>query len=237
MNNNEEEKKPLQEKVLTAIQTGQVKMRPRWHFVLQAVLLAVGAVLLLLTLVYLASFIIFSLRQTGVLFVPLFGSAGWREFFHSLPWILIFLVAVFLVVLEVLVRRYSFAYRQPLLASALGILVLVLFGGIIVAQTSFHRRLFEYARQGNLPVAGPFYRQFGMPHVDNVHRGTVLQIMPHGFVLQEMGGETSTVVIAPQTHLPLGDGFVLGNEVVVFGPENGEVIQALGVEEIGGNSP
>jgi len=187
--NQSPDQKPIQEKVLAAIEAGQVKMRPRWHFVLQAILMAMGGVLLLLTLVYLASFIIFSLRQTGVWFVPIFGSAGWREFLHSLPWILILLTGAFLAVLEILVRRYAFAYRQPLLVSALGILVVVLLGGLIVAQTPFHRRLFESARQGRLPVAGPFYRQFGMPRLDDVHRGTIVQVVRNGFVLKEMEGE------------------------------------------------
>jgi hypothetical protein len=228
---------PMQDKVLAAIEAGQVKMRPRWHFVLQATLMAVGGVLLLLILVYLASFIIFSLRQTGVLFVPFFGSAGWREFLGSLPWILILLTGLFVVVMEVLVRRYAFAYRQPLLASALGVIAVVILGGVIVAQTPFHRRLFESARNGQLPLAGPFYRQFGMPRLENVHRGTIVEIVPDGFILREMEGETSTVMIVPQTHLPFGDGFVIGDGIVVFGPESAgpgtsTLIQALGVQKI-----
>jgi hypothetical protein len=45
-----------------AIKSGQVKMRPRWHFVLKTVLAISGGLFVLLTILYLASLIIFISR-------------------------------------------------------------------------------------------------------------------------------------------------------------------------------
>jgi len=67
--------------VLKAIKDGQVKMRPKWQFITKAALLIVGVVLVALTILYLVSFIVFVLRQTGLLFVPGFGpqSKYWHK--------------------------------------------------------------------------------------------------------------------------------------------------------------
>jgi hypothetical protein len=224
--------KTIKEKVLEAIASGRAKMRPRWQFVLRAVLLATGAVLLLLLLVYLVSFTVFTLRVTGVWFAPLFGSRGWLTFVRSLPWLLVILSAVFVVVLEVLVRRYSFAYRKPLLYSVLGIVLIVTVGGFAIVP--WHRDFFRSARENRLPFAGPFYRDFGLRRFGDVHRGTIVSVTLEGFVMMKDAERgTSTVVIAPGARIPSVPGFAAGDPVVVFGDERGDGrIEAYGVRRL-----
>jgi hypothetical protein len=227
------ENNKIEEQVLTAIESGRVKMRPRWQFVLQAALLGIGAVMLLFVLLYLVSFILFVLHQNGAWFVPNFGAPGWFALFRRLPWVLIGLSAIFIIILEVLVRRYSFAYRRPLLASALGIVGVVLIGGVVIAATPFHARLFDSARHNGLSVIGSMYRGFGMPDFDDIHRGNIVQAVIGGFVIQDDDGNTSTVLITPQTRLPLGDDFEVGDTVIVFGTEaQPGLVTAFGIQKI-----
>src|SRR3990167_8644737 len=134
-----QEQSPIKAKILAAIESGKVTMRPRWHFVLQATLVICGLVIVLLALLFLTSFIIFSLRNTGVWFAPSFGYRGIGVFLTSLPWLLIGLTVIFVVLLEILVKKYSFAYRQPLLYSALALVLIVTIGGVAIAQTPFNR--------------------------------------------------------------------------------------------------
>jgi hypothetical protein len=228
--NNNKEKKELRDQVLSAIKSGHVKMRPKWHFVLRAALFATGAILLFLVLLYLVSFIIFSLRQTGVWFVPLFGSRGWFVFFRLLPWLLVLLAIIFAGILELLVRHYSFAYRKPLLYSVVGIVVIVAIGGVLTFP--LHRAPFRSARENSLPFAGPLYRGFGLQRFNDVHRGTVTAISTDGFILEDVGGETSSVMITPRTHLPLGSDFETGDLVIVFGNQSGTVVDAFGAQKI-----
>lgn len=231
--NNEANKKTIQDHILEAAKSGRVRMRPKWHFVLKAALGLVGGVMLVLVLVYLSSFIIFVLRRTGVLFAPGFGSRGWYDFFASLPWVLILLAVVFIVILELLVRHYSFAYRRPLLYSVLGIVLVVFAGGIMLEHTPLHGRLFRYARENRLPPPmGHFYRGFGMQRFNDVHRGTVVSSTDRGFIMEDVRGETSTVVISPRTRLPLGADFAVGDTVVVFGEQDGTAIRAFGIREV-----
>ena len=147
-----EQKDTLRERVLAGIRSGEIEMHSRWYFIFLAALALFGSVIIFCAIIYLASFIIFMLHQTGVWFVPVFGSRGWLELFVSLPWLLIGLCFLCIGALEVAVRRYAFAYHQPLLYSALGIIVIAALGTVIIIQTPLHGRLLRAAggRPGGL---------------------------------------------------------------------------------------
>lgn len=230
MNN---EKKSVEQGVMDAIRRGKVTMRPRWHFVLSSALLVLGVIILALTLLYIMSFGIFELRQTGALFVPVFGMRGIFAFFQAVPWILIGLLLLFVVVLEVLVRRFSFVYRTSLLVSVLAILAIVIIGGVVVEQTRIHTQLFRAARSGNLPPPiGQMYRAGGA-HVSGIFRGTIISTIQGGFLMLDEDGEgTTTVFVGPDTRLPLGADFGPGEAVVVFGDEGSGTVHAFGIREI-----
>lgn len=218
----EKYKSQLKEKIQHAIETGQIAMRPRWHFVLKSVLFSLGGVILLLALLYFSSFVFFALHKSGLWIVPTFGlRAGW-VFLRSLPWLLIFLTLIFIVLLEVVVRKYTFGFRKPLLYTAFGILLLALFGGFIISRTPLHEHF-----------SNTFYHNFGPTHLDDVHPCTVGEVTETGFSCTTEDGENLTVNIGPNTRFPLGTDFAQGDEVVVFGPEEDGVIDALGVGKSG----
>ncbi len=222
----------FKQEVLEAIKERHVAMRPRWQFILAGVLAVIGGILIALVLLYLVSFIIFVLRQTGVGFVPSFGARGWFAFFVSLPWLLILFATIFVVILEILVRRYAFAYRRPLLYSVCCILALVIVGGFFVASTPLHRKLFVSAEEQHLPFGAPFYRGFGDREFGNIFRGRVVATTTEGFVLQGRRGPLM-IIVTPQTQLPFDTEFLPGNIVVVFGDRSSSTIEAVGVRTIG----
>ncbi|MEK7187905.1 MAG: hypothetical protein AAB691_03630 [Patescibacteria group bacterium] len=231
----EDQKKNVQEVVLEQIKEHKVSMHSKSYFMLHAVLFGVGVTLIFLALIYLGSFIIFGLIQSGVWFVPTFGLRGWFIFFRSLPWILILLVFIFALVLEIMVRRYSFAYRRPLLYSMLGIVGLVILGGFCMSRFNVHRELWQYGRANRLPLVHGFYRQFGAPRFRDVHRGIVRMGEPSGFILENDEGETSTVMITPQTRFfRFRDyDFVASDTVIIYGDRDGRIIRAYGIKNIG----
>lgn len=229
---NQTDQPSLRDKVAAAIAGGRVKMRPRWQFVLAGGVTLAGTVMVLLALVYLASFIVFSLRQSGAWFVPAFGWHGVGLFVGSLPWVLIGVAIIFIILLEVLVRRYSFAYRQPLLYTALGIVLVVTVGGIATARAPFHRGFLHEAERHHLPLAGPLYRDFGMGHLMNVHPGVITELTPGGFTMRTRRDESLTVTVTHDTEFPLGTNFHQGDMVVVVGERQGDVVVAQGVRTI-----
>lgn len=233
----EQDKQSIQDGILKAIAAGKVKMVPKWHFVLKTILFITGVVLTALALLYLASFIVFMLHQDGVWFLPAFGLAGLREMLTTLPWLFILLALLFVVLLEILVRHYSFAYRRPLIVSLGGTLLFVIVGSIVVAQTGFHEGLFNRARENHLPFAGPLYHRFGMRGPQNVALGRILEKNQRGYQIETPNGEIITVIIIPQTHLLPGTNFAEGDIVVVLGQRENNTIEARNIRQATGRMP
>lgn len=223
----------IQERILSAIKTGKFRMYSKGHFVWRAVLVGVGGMLLLLTLLYLAGFILFILRTTGVLFTPAFGLRGWLVFFVNLPWLLIALVVFFVVALEILVRRYSFAYRRPLLYSAIGILILVIVGGHVLARTALRGHFARYGERGRSSFTRELYRHYGEARFRGIHPGTIIQMQSDGFTLQtRRGGERLQVIVTEHTRWPGRAAMETGDRVMVFGQRRGDRVEAFGIRNV-----
>lgn len=224
--------KSIREQVLAKIKNGRVKMLPKWRFILKTVLAIIGIAIIALSLIYLASFIVFILHKTGAWFVPIFGIRGINAFLISLPWLLIFIAAVFIILLEILVKRYAFAYQKPLLYSLFIIILLVALGGLIVSRLGFHEKLFQYAEEKKFPIGGPFYHEYGMRRFRDIHEGIIMEMTDNGFRIKNRRGETLDVIIQSETRFPLGINFATGMRVVVFGPRENTAISAMGIRSI-----
>jgi hypothetical protein len=202
------------------------------------VLLLSGIILAALVLLYLVSFVIFVLHQTGEWFVPSFSVHGLTEFLTSMPWLILLISVIFIVILEILVRKYSFGYRKPLLYTSVGVLVIVLGGGALVARTSLHRGLFDFAREQHLPLAGNLYIHYGTPHSNNVAIGAITQIKTQGYEIEDRRDREYYVMVTGGTSFPDGNNFVVGDSIVVFGSRGDDnSIQAVGIRRVMGTEP
>ena len=225
------ENEEIRNTVLEAIRSGKTAMRPKWHFVLTGVLFAIGVLIVFCVTLYLASFAVFSMRETGAWTAPLYGTRGLMPFLRAIPVALAALSLLFIAILETLVRRYSFAYRAPLLYSLIAVLVMTITASVFVAP--FHRAPFRAARRGGLRVGGQLYRRFNVGRARNVRHGTIDSLVEGGFVLRNIEDATSLVLVAPETHLPAGMTFKIGDTITVFGIEEKESIKARGVRTNG----
>lgn len=225
----------MREHVLATIKQQRLVMRPYWHYLLPAVLGLIGIVILTLLLIFLVSFILFMLTQSGVLFAPVFGLPGLRALLLSLPWVLIILALVFVAVLEVLVRRYTFTYRRPLLYSMGIIILLAAVGGFVIAQTPLHRGLFDRADRGRLPLAGPLYRELGAPQAHQIYPGRVREITMDGFYMVTPRREEFRVLINPDTQFLRGPDVAVEDIVVVFGERADRTIRARVIRRLDPN--
>lgn len=222
----------IQDHVMEKINQGRVAMRPRWQFVLKSVLAVSASILLLLALLYVASFAVFVMRQNGAWFAPQFGWRGVAVLLTHLPWVLVGIGFVVIVALELLVKHYSFAYRRPLLYSVLGIVFIAACGGLAVAQTSLHRTFFTRAHEGRLPIAGPWYRGFGTERFRDVHPGRIESVTEDGVTIRTRLNELLSVEVTSETRLPFGFNFEAGDMVVVVGDRHDDRVEAQGVIEV-----
>ena len=226
----------MQDKIFDAIKSGELKMRPRRYFIMRDVLGVVAIIIILLMAVYLASFIIFVLHQDGAWFVPVFGLSGWFALFNALPWLLILLSAIFVIFLAMLVKRYQFLYQWPMLYSLLGVIFLIAAVCFLFIQSSFYNQFFSSGVMEDVPFLGSYYPGFGTLGPNDVHRGVISSgtlTAASGFILEDNGGGTSTIIIASSTIIPLGPAFEAGDTIVVFGDRSPTgTIYAAGVERL-----
>ena len=229
---------PLRNKIMEAIQAGDVHMRPKWQFVLITALGVLGASILLLSLIYTVSLIVFFLRESGAWFLPAFGARGWFDFFRSLPWFLIAMLVLLGLLLELLVKKYSFVYKNPILISVAGIMFLMIFGGFSLAQTPLHAQMAFLARHNVLPepLTGLYKPPFRL-RSDDVYHGRVTERTEDGLILSNREFSTTSVVITRRTRLPYGEDFVPGDAVVIIGDLIGtstgaQIIEAFGIRKV-----
>lgn len=221
----------VKEKVLEVIKAGQAVMRPRWHFVLRAILFCLGVGMVFLSVIFIISLIVFIVRRDGVAQVMGFGAPGAQAFIMSLPWILIGVAVVFIGMLEIMVRQYSVAYRQPLLLSALAVIGIVAIGGMLVASTPLHPELLQQAERHPAVPGMRLYKRIDNFGYRNVHPGVVDSYTDHGFIIMNHRGERLQVLVVPETRI-MANKIAPGDVVVVLGQRGTSTIHAFGVRVV-----
>lgn len=230
--NNQLEKNHITEKILGKIKTEKIKMKPKIYFILRMALLVLGTLTLASFIVYLISFIVFSLRVSGVLFLPKFGFPGIRILISSLPWFLILISGGLIVLLEVFTQKFRFVYRKPILYSLLGIIIIVFTGSFLMEKTSFHSSLFWKAQEKRLPAIGSIYRDYGVPRINNVHQGVISEVIEGGFKIETLSGEVLSVVVDSKVYSTLETDTKEGDVIVILGEQNSSTIQALDLRKV-----
>jgi hypothetical protein len=226
----------VKDTVLDKIKEGEVAMRPRWHFVLKGFLLLVGMGVLALWLIYLVSFIVFALVTSGVIVIPFFGFQGLVGFLLALPWLLILVAAVFIVLLEILVNKYSFGYRKPLLYTLFGVVGFTVIGTFLVSQSGIHDLAMQRSVESRLPLVGGMYKGYGIKPNEQVHIGEILAVNDNGFVIDERMNGQLNVVFTESTRKPPELVFKVGDKVIVFGSRLEDEIEAFGVKHFSGKT-
>lgn len=228
-----QEVKNIKDNILSAIESGKVSMKPRWHFVAKGVLLVVGTLFAFLSLVYLISFIFFILKQTGLWFVPGFGFGIMREILFDFPWLLVTLAILLILLLQFLIKKYSFSYGRPLIYSVVAVVCLVVLAGFAVSATPIHKNFFMQAQNNNFPVGGKIYKQYGfMPGSNNLITGEIIEDLGDGYNIHTPQDEMLLILVTPETKLPYGKDFQKGDKLVVVGKRKGFIVTARGIREV-----
>lgn len=235
----EEKNEQLNKEILSQIKEGKVEMKSRGFFLLRTILGILGVSILSLCLVFLVSFILFGLRKSGVALAPGFGPQGFILFAMSLPWMLILITVAFLAVLEILIRKYSFVYKKPILYSLIGIFGITTLITLLLPSFALHNSVFRAYRpergdEGiDMPAVGKFYRGFGIPHPPDLVRGVVIDFATGTLVIANDDGVTSSVIFTDMTKIFPGTRMKNGDELLIFGPRSTSgIIQAFGIREI-----
>lgn len=233
MEDNNSHTPSIKERVLEKIKDGKVAMHSHAYFSSKHIFQVTVLVMVLASLMLLMSFLIFVFRTGGQIFFPWFGVRGVQAFVSSVPWLLIVLVLVGLYGAELLLRKYRFAYRTPMLF-ILGVLGIVsILGGFLLSQTSLHDNLLLRARDHRLPFGEGLYRNYGLGEgFKHATLGTITSLSVDGCGLVDFKGEqiyvrfTDAISDFVVAHLYIGD------RVVVLGDRKGSSIEAFGIKKL-----
>ncbi len=206
--------------VLERIRKGEISMRPRWHFVLKSTLVFFAIATVSAIVIYLQSLLFFFLNVTGVIFAPSIGLPKHVIYLTSSPWLLVCLVIGFLVTLEILVRKFAFGYRKPLLYTGLVIVGVVSLCVFAMSQTPAHRIILEMTQGVDITddtFMSNMYLIHGEQLAEHVYIGIITEVTTHGYNLLDSTGKTHKMVTDDETVVPEGMTFEVEEKVVVLG--------------------
>ena len=236
--NKGETNKNIKTHVLDRINGGKVSMRPRFYFVIKLFSLMAVALITLITSSFLVSFIIFSIVQSGRLFLLGFGFKGAAIFFIMFPWTVLLVEILLLILLQWQIRQFRFGYRSSYATLLLIILCSSIGLSLLIEITPVHPIMMRNAERKNLPFVGDFYRDIHRPlPQQGLFKGVVSSIGTSSFILTKISDkdkddiqEQANVILpnyASTTH------FVIGDTVLIVGEEMpGSGIRAFGIQKI-----
>ena len=226
----------MKDTILASIREKRVTMRSSSSFRMEMFLLVFAVVVALFVSIALVSYIFFALRVNGHEALLGFGTQGLYPFFILFPWPLLVLDILLLIFIQKLLKRFSFAYRSPILYGLLALLVVVGAGAFALDRgTSLNDSLMREGKLGGLP--GPLSNWYGhvkdkAPHEKGIYRGVVSRVGTSTIVIEHDDldtdqDETGVLVVLPpgfDTSL-----LVPGMGVYIAGHEEHGLIQAFGL--------
>lgn len=135
--------------VMSKIETGQVKMRPRWMFVAGTISLVIGVIGTYIFSSFLVSLMSFSLRTHGPK-----GAMRYQQLLDSFPLWAVFL-AIFGLILGInLLKKFDFSYKKNFAFTVLVFVVVVLISGWLADYLGLDR---VWSKQGQM---GKMYQRY-----------------------------------------------------------------------------
>jgi hypothetical protein len=162
----------IKNQILEKIKSGEVNMKPKYYFILKLVALALTVFLTFILSTMLVSYVIFSIKISGQVFLLGFGAKGLYHFFIALPWFILFLDLVLIFFLDWLLKSFKFGYNSSVMFLFVVTLVSITVLASLINSTSFHRDMMIRAEGRGLPAradGGVDGRQ-RLTAKDDVHR-------------------------------------------------------------------
>lgn len=171
----EQKIKDLKQNIVSYIENHKVSMKPRWHFVLLALLRAITAFVVFISVVYLISFTTLIMREHELFKIFEVSPRSVHGFMLGVPWVLVLLSLALLIVLEVLTRKFEFVYKRPMVYSLFALIALVLGAGLVVYRIDREFRFARFGEKPDMPILGPVHKYYrgefeDRPYVRGMHK-------------------------------------------------------------------
>ncbi len=158
----EELKKDIKENVMSLVQKGKIKMKPKWYFVLGSFILGAGVFALFVFSSFLVSLMVFSLRTHGPM-----GQWRYHQLLENFPWWSLPLAVLGIGLGVWILKKYDFSYRKNFLWIIIGFIAATILAGWFVNYSRLDSiwterkpmRGFYHRYDGGYPLRGPGWRR------------------------------------------------------------------------------
>lgn len=140
----------IEKKIMSVINEEQVKMKPRWYFVLGSVLMTGGLTGLAILSTFLVSVISFSVRTHG----GVGRVMHYERFFATFPFGAVILAIVGIGVGVWLLKKYDFSYKRNFQLLIISAISAIFFAGLLINYTGIDRMWMKRGPMRN------FYQQY-----------------------------------------------------------------------------
>jgi len=213
----------LKSKILETVKNNDIRMIPKWKFVLYSSLGVVGILFTFLIVIFVMSLGLFVFSKYGLMDMPVFGFIHVINMLRAIPILLLLCTIVLLVLIEALSIKYAFAFRRPLAVTLLVITSIAVCVSFFISQTPLHSYIRDYMRSNNYDMVTRVYDRPSMPFArygTEVLRGEVDAISPTSIVLQLFDG--SLVVAYASTTITSANGvnihnLKIGDDIILLG--------------------
>ncbi len=229
----ENNKNLITEKVVSKIEKGELKMKPKVYFIIKSILIISSLILTFLLVLYFGSLIVFVLRINDILFFHGMGFHAIRSILLSFPWYLVFLIFILIILIEIIGRRFRFIYRKPFIISLFAISLIVAASSFLIESSSLHHSFYRLAKQERLPLAGRMYKELGNLDIENAHFGIILEKESNLWKMELDSGEIVSLKITEKTRGRRTFSEIKeGEKVIVIGEMEEGVIDVISFKKI-----
>ncbi len=208
--------------VMERIKSGQVKMRPRIHFVAGSLFIGAGLAGVIVLAVFFVNVASYKLRTLGPFGYLWFGEYGIRPFLATFPWAA-FVVAICGLVIGIsLLRRYDISYKKSFVGLILGLIAVVLTAGWLMDLTGINERFVRFGH-----MRGLYQEQFvGSDWI----AGEVIAAESNQLQIETPNGDQATIEWNDRTLLPFGSDFKVGDKIRAVGKWSSDTtFEAVGI--------
>ncbi|MCX6756699.1 MAG: hypothetical protein NTW35_00890 [Candidatus Nomurabacteria bacterium] len=204
--------------ILQFVEKNKISMIPRWKFILYSLLGMTLTVFAFVVLTFFGSMIIFILSKYGFIYLPLFGLGGIMHGIRAVPFVLFILTVILIVIVEILVHKYAFSFRKPVITTLLTLTLSAIVFSSLLTLTPMHGEIRRFARENHIDFISRGYdRPLPIKEVGGmtVLRGTIVSTTTNDVTIKLF--DDTTEIVYASTSIKDNDLPDTGEDVVILG--------------------
>lgn len=209
----------LKIKILESVQKNNLRMIPKWKFLLYSSLGIIGLIFTFMLMVFVFSLILFLLSRYGFMYLPLFNFMASIHALAAIPLALLICTIILLILIEIISRYYAFSFRRPLAVTFLFSTSCATIISFIISETPMHEYIRDYMEDHDIKIVSRIYERpapFNNNGMQDILRGEVIEVYATGTKLRLFNGVIVSVYASTtlEKELPIPK---VGDDIVVFG--------------------